>query len=330
MNSLVKKELSIIENYIFSAYKKTEYSLNAIEKDLWNCYFLDYLFNRSEYKDYFIFKGGTSLSKCYNLINRYSEDLDVVLDARILDIDLDEKMKTLVSRNQKEKFIDYINEKAMSFIEEKLIIKMKEECERETNKEFHFELDKKNLAFYVKYPHSNSYGYIMPKIKIEMSSLSAVIPTEVREVAPYVNIVLKDEMRDTFTVKCMKPERTFWEKSLILHQEANRDSGSFPQRYSRHYYDLYCIYNSDVWKTIKNDIGLLDEVRKFTITFYNRSWSKFDEAKPGSFKLIPNDKYLKEVEDDYKLMNQMIFGDMPSFKLIMDTIKQIEEEVNNL
>lgn len=324
----LKQELlkEAIDKYVERSYIDSF----IVEKDLWNCYFLDYLFNRSKYKDFFIFKGGTSLSKCYDLINRYSEDLDVVLDSSIFGINLEEKMEVLASRNQKEKYIDDVNEKAMDFIEKELIPQMQEDCEKELNKELVFDLDKENLAFFVTYPRTSVYNYVSPTIKIEMSSLSAIIPFEIKKVEPYINAVVIDEYKTEFNVKCMMPKRTFWEKALILHQEANRVNGAFPSRYSRHYYDLYQIYNSDIWNETKNDLKLLDEVRKFTITFYNRSWSKFEEAKPGTFKLVPNEKYIDELRKDYELMSQMIFGDKPTFEEVMLIIAKIEKEINEL
>ena len=102
-----------------------------IEKDLWNCYFLDFLFNRSKYRDYFIFKGGTSLSKGFGIIDRYSEDLDIVLDASVLGIDLEHKMKELKTRNQQNKFIDIIDNESMNFIENNIITEIKEICEHD-------------------------------------------------------------------------------------------------------------------------------------------------------------------------------------------------------
>ena len=51
-----------------------------VEKDFWVCFTLDFLFHRSAWKDAFTFKGGTSLSKAYHLINRFSEDIDLILD----------------------------------------------------------------------------------------------------------------------------------------------------------------------------------------------------------------------------------------------------------
>ncbi len=163
MINLMKINVSDLRELIQITASNLHIQPFIVEKDLWNCYFLDYLFSRSQYKDYFIFKGGTSLSKCYNLINRYSEDLDVVLDSNILGINLEEKIEALTSRNQKEKFVKKINALAMDFISNKLIPIMKEECEKEIGKKLEFVLIENDLAFYITYPHIASYGYVEPR-----------------------------------------------------------------------------------------------------------------------------------------------------------------------
>ena len=301
-----------------------------IEKDLWNCYFLDFLFNRSKYRDYFIFKGGTSLSKGFGIIDRYSEDLDIVLDASVLGIDLEHKMKELKTRNQQNKFIDIIDNESMNFIENNIITEIMEICEKEIDKELKINLVRDDLAFYVEYPHLSSHSYISPVIKIEMSSLSQLIPSENRSISAYINDVITNEYKYSFKVKCLRPERTFWEKILILHQESNRVEGQLNERYSRHYYDVYKIYKSGLWDDICAKKNLLDEVRKFAITFYNRKWAKFNEAVPGRIKLIPNDKYLKLLNEDYLKMQDMIFKNKPDFKIIIKTLKELETKINNI
>ena len=131
-----------------------------------------------------------------------------------------------------------------------------------------------------------------------------------------------------FNVRVTLPVRTFWEKTVILHQEANRENGKIPQRYSRHYYDIYKMCYSNVKNDALNNLDLLDDVRLFTMTFYNRSWAKFEEAKPGTFKLIP--KNLDDLKADYKMMEAMFFKETPSFDEIMRVLKELENEINGL
>lgn len=134
-----------------------------------------------------------------------------------------------------------------------------------------------------------------------------------------------------FSVLITLPKRTFWEKAIILHQEANRKEGKFPSRYSRHYYDLYRMFSTDIKKDALEDRELLEEVREFTMTFYYRSWSEFEKAEPGTFRLYPNNTYVSELETDYEQMRKMIFGnDVPDFMEVLGVIKQLEHEINRM
>ena len=108
-------------------------------------------------------------------------------------------------------------------------------------------------------------------------------------------------------IRTAVPERTFWEKITILHREANRVRGEFPQRYSRHYYDLFQMSRSVV-----------------------ESWAKYEEAVPGTIKLIPPEKSFSELQDDYGRMKNMIYGSVPSFEQIMTGIRELEQEINQL
>ena len=91
-----------------------------VEKDLWVTYFLDYLFSRCPHKGEFEFKGGTSLSKCYGLIDRFSEDLDIVVSAKAIGMDLSPLLLKGTSRNKRELFAKEANERAMGFLENEL------------------------------------------------------------------------------------------------------------------------------------------------------------------------------------------------------------------
>lgn len=116
----------------------------------------------------------------------------------------------------------------------------------------------------------------------------------------------------------------------ILHREANRPSGGIPSRYSRHYYDIYCMGSSKVKEKAFLDIELLKEVVLFKDKFYRSSWAKYIEACPGTIKLLPPEQSWSALSDDYLHMQNMIFGDKPSFEEIMKGIKKLEDEINSL
>jgi hypothetical protein len=132
-------------------------------------------------------------------------------------------------------------------------------------------------------------------------------------------------------VQAIRAERTFWEKATILHHEANRpESSPQPLRYSRHYYDLAMMAVAPVKDAALADFGLLENVVTFKQRFYPRGWAQYDQAKPGTFRLVPSGHVLAAVGKDYVQMRNMIFGRYPSFDEIMGTLQVLEREINDL
>lgn len=268
------------------------------------------------------------MSKAYGLIERFSEDVDIVLKADILDVDLNNIIE-LDSRNQKNKLSIELNKKALCFYKEKLKPLLEKDLQKETNKIFEIRIDESDIAIYIKYPSNHNNEYIRSEIKLEIGPLAAWTPFETRIIRCFVAEIYPDlfEMPE-FKVIVTKPVRTFWEKAVILHRETNRVDGKAPRRYSRHYYDIYKMYYSDVKMEALKSLDLLDEVRKFTETFYGRGWAKFDEARPESFKLVPDEASMPALQSDYENMKIMIYGEIPAFEDIMKTMKLLEDEIN--
>ena len=116
----------------------------------------------------------------------------------------------------------------------------------------------------------------------------------------------------------------------ILHQEAFRPEGSLiPTRYSRHYYDIYCMCRNNVKEKALNDSKLLEDVALFKMKFYPRGWARYDLAKFGTIRLIPAEHSLERLKRDYNDMKSMIYGEYPSFEEILKVISQLEKEINN-
>ena len=127
----------------------------------------------------------------------------------------------------------------------------------------------------------------------------------------------------------IKAERTFWEKATILHHEAYRPEESpTPLRYSRHYYDLMMMANSQVKERALADLNLLQEVVDFKDKYYHRGWARYDLAYPGSMKLVPPIRVQNVLRKDYREMHNMFFSQPPTFDEIMDSIQKLEHEIN--
>ena len=132
MLKFLKNSLEDIDDVIVDVATSMKLPEVIVEKDLYVSYILDYLFSRSEFKNYFEFKGGTSLSKGYGLINRFSEDIDVVLKSEVIDENLEEIIN-LESKSQKEKMAEKLNSKAIEFYKTKLIPSIMNDLKKETN-----------------------------------------------------------------------------------------------------------------------------------------------------------------------------------------------------
>lgn len=136
---------------------------------------------------------------------------------------------------------------------------------------------------------------------------------------------------ESIAVRTVLPERTFWEKTTILHHEANRpETSKMPLRYARHYYDLYCFSQSIYKERAFRSNNLLEKVVEFKMKFYPRNWAKYDEATLEQIRLIPESYRLKEIEQDYENMKEMFFNDYPSFEEVMKMIKMLEAEIHNI
>lgn len=301
-----------------------------VEKDFWVCWMLDYLFGESAFKDSFAFKGGTSLSKGFNLIERFSEDIDLIFDWRLLGYGIDEPWEKR-SNTKQDAFVRQINEDAALFLREELMPEMQAYLDRQHIANASLRIDKddpQTLRFF--YPQSFSDDSILQEIRLETGALAAWTPTTVAHISPYI----AEEFPTAFaqpetSVLTVSPERTFWEKVTILHKEAFRTNGRFPSRYSRHYYDLYKLAHSGVKTRALNDAILLKSVVDFKMTFWRSNAARYDLCVPGTLKLMPPKDSMHLVEQDYASMRNMIFGDAPAFDELMLEISELESEINN-
>lgn len=190
--------------------------------------------------------------------------------------------------------------------------------------------DPQTIVF--RYPNIYESAYLSPSIKLEIGPLAAWTPTERQEVRPYILEAFPSVFDDlSISVDTVLPERTFWEKATILHHEANRPSESImPTRYARHYYDMFMIAGTHVKENAFNNIKLLEEVIKFKEKFYPRKWAEYRNAVPPTIKLVPPEFRIPSLKQDYKNMNEMLYGTIPTFDEIIERLTRIEMEIHEL
>lgn len=296
----------------------------SAEKDFWVCWVLGRLFGHPALSKVILFKGGTSLAKVFHLIERFSEDIDLILDWRLL---TKENPKAKRSKTQQDLFNENINESAQVYIREKMLVEigsiMAPYCKAEINS------DDPHIVN-IRYPVAFTDSYLRPYIQLEIGPLASWIPHGEYGVRPYAAEAFPDVFeKPECMVRAIRAERTFWEKITILHQEAFRpDDKPQPPGYSRHYYDTAMISLSPVKKAALPDTELMRNVVEFKKQFYPRKWANYDKAVPGTFKLVPPNHVLDVLKKDYVLMENMIFGKYPKFEEIMEILRGLEKEIN--
>lgn len=301
-----------------------------VEKDFWVCWILKKIFSSEQLSPHLVFKGGTSLSKVYGLIERFSEDVDLILDWRLLGYEKQEDpYQDQPSHNQQDLFNQEFNTRAATYIAKTLcpqLEKLFNCCQG-----VHAIVDlQEPQTVNVRYPAAFSLDYLRPEVQLEIGPLASYVPHNSFTIQPYAADAFPDVFDDPdCPVIAITVERTFWEKATILHQQAHR-TGQMPSRYSRHYYDMYKLATSDFKDDALANLSLLEDVVQFKARFYRCPWARYKEARPGTFKLVPKEEHLSSLRRDYSDMAEMIFGEIPDFDKILETLGLLENEINEL
>jgi hypothetical protein len=314
-----------------------------IEKDFWACWALKRLFGlQKKGAPIFVFKGGTSLSKVYGAIRRFSEDIDISFDRNDLGYSGHRDPAKAESKKKADTLIESLvtdvkNHIAAVFLpafDEAIVNELGSSAQGGWNLMIH-ENNAQNLIF--QYPQSlgrSDYAglpYIRPSISLEFGARGDAWPTERREIRSYA----AEEFPAFFespacTVDVLKLRRTFWEKTTLLHQEHHRPNGTqTPARYSRHYYDLAMLADHEDGKEAIQDVELLTQVANHKSVFFRSAWARYETARPGTLRLSPNPARLGDLRRDYRAMAPMMFDDSaPSFDAIMKRIGELERVIN--
>ena len=309
--------------------EKMQIAEAIVEKDFWVCFTLDYLFHDCKWKQAFAFKGGTSLSKAYNLIERFSEDIDLILDWRVLGYTKNEPWDER-SNTQQQKFLKDANERLFRFLKNDFLPEFQKDMKDLVNEEINVYIsdnDPGTVRFV--YPHSFSNDAILNEIRLEIGAMAAWTPTKNVTIKSYAAEYYPQIFNQIETeILTTTPERSFWEKATILHQEAFRPEGSkVPSRYSRHYYDLYCMCKSGIKDSAIKMPELLTAVADFKAKFYPRNWARYELARAGKLKLMPPKHSIEALKSDYVAMKSMIYGEYVGFDDILVEIEELEIEI---
>ena len=328
------------------ALQETAAQLNIpvplVEKDFWVCWTLKQLFTIPEFQGHLIFKGGTTLSKVYGIIHRFSEDIDLTIDRRAFSFDRDLEEQDISNKERKRRTQAMVSACA-TYVQGPFrdsLCRRISELLGPAGAKLDWELvlesdhaDCQNLL--LRYPiFTATDPYVRPEVKIELGSRSDFWPTEQAQIQPFVANRFPNLFETpAATVTALSPARTFWEKATILHDETCRpETKPQPPRYSRHYYDLVMLARSPVKARAFETLDLLARVVEHKNLFFRYGYSDYSSAKPGSFRLLPDMHRHGELRKDYAAMQIMMFPEpaAPSFDDIITELLALESAINAL
>lgn len=325
--------------YINELAARRGISTVIVEKDFWVVWTLAHLFSLPLLQNRLVFKGGTSLSKVFAAIDRFSEDIDLSLSPAMLDFEestLDDA--TSISKRQKhmkkleERSIEVVRDQITPLLESRFQAELGKPTTGETWLVFQVDGTSHSPAVLFQYPQSISEAlYYIPKlVKIEFGSLTDQRPTGAHRITPLVAELEASSFDDfSATVVALEMERTFWEKATILHAEYHRPQDKpLRDRFSRHYSDFAALWRHPGRQRAQSDLDLLARVVLHKSRFFASSWAKYDLAKPGSLRLSPPEARKAELRMDYEKMAAMFLSSPPSFESILNTVREAEEEIN--
>jgi Nucleotidyl transferase AbiEii toxin, Type IV TA system len=282
----------------------------------------------------FFFKGGTSLSKAFNVIQRFSEDIDLIIDRARFGYTGPGDIASAPSKTAASKRMDQLAAEISAYIASHIVPQLAQRFGAILTERFSLEPD---LAVPTQiifaYPSESTDAYILPRVLVETGGNADCWPTEARSITPYVADAAPEGFADVgVVVTAVSATRTFWEKLTILHKTAHRFDGvpgwHPAARYSRHYYDVYRLARSTFAQSAIADVNLAQAVRDAANTFFPDNKANYDKFIPGSIRLVPASAAIPALAEDYRAMRDMIFGEIPSFDAIMTELRGLEERLN--
>ncbi len=308
-----------------------------VEKDFWVCWMLGQLFSIDEFHGRLLFKGGTSLSKVFGAIQRFSEDIDLAVDYAMLGfVGPSDPLQAGLSRTKQTVLLSRMLLECQEYIRGAFLTALKARCTAilGSRSAWNLQVDRQDpnvVRFFYPGAIQQQVAYVAPQVILEMGTHAEFIPRGEFPIrcfaaAEFPHLFEQAEVG----VTSLLAKRTFWEKATILHAEFHRPADKpLPGRYSRHYYDVAMMASNPVKEEAFDDVALLAAVVQHKRTFYPSAWARYQSAFPGTFKLAPSTARMASVRQDYRDMQVMIFGEPPRFERIIETLVELEHELNS-
>lgn len=312
---------------------KKNLNLQIIEKDWWVTAVLRALFSLP-YAGHISFKGGTNLSKCWNLINRMSEDADIAIDREFLGFG------GILSKTQ---ISDKLRRASCSFVREKLQYDLQAQLMADGIKEEEFAVNVDITPITTTDPEVIEIAYrsvfqgriyIRSKVIIEVSGRSMSEPVSAVMLRSFIDEVFTDApfAGRPFEVRAVIPERTFLEKLFLLHEEFSKPVKQIrTERMSRHIYDISQIMDTPIAKRALRDVSLYNSVIEHRRQFIGLKGFDYSTLRPQSLRIVPPADVMELWRKDYALMQEsMIYGESLPFDKLIEKIRALNDRINSL
>lgn len=305
----------------------------VLEKDVWVCWVLERLFAMPGRKQ-MAFKGGTSLSKVFGAIERFSEDVDVTLDYRSLDAGIDPFDEKL-SRTRLKKYGETLKQFVRGHAKE-VIGPYFENALAEFGEVASVEVGESGEEVRIHYPSAaeEETDYLASSVLIELGGRNITEPNESHEIVPDMTSLFPELEFPRAQADVLSPVRTFWEKATLIHAECNR--GEFrktAERLSRHWYDLAMLARHPIGEKALAQRELLEDVVRHKKVFFSTSHARYDECLTGGLRLVPEEDFVRNLRADFEAMVAagMFYGEAsPAFDEILERLHDLERAINGV
>ena len=303
-----------------------------LEKDIWLCWVLETLFSIPDHHP-MAFKGGTSLSKVYGIIDRFSEDVDITLDYRAFHDDLD-PFASGVSKTAIRRFSARLRSSVAGHIGEVVAPALRAAAdgfEHATSYEVRIGEDGETIRFVYPSAVEESIDYLKSEVLLEFGGRNIIDPHEQHEIVPYMANLVPGPDYPVAIVTVLSPTRTFWEKATLIHVECHRRRlANRGERLSRHWYDLSCLAGHDTGQAALSDRALLEDVVRHKKIFFNSRYANYDQCLAGKLRLVPDADQLPALRSDYDAMRTVgiVRQDAPNFDSLIERIRDVEADAN--
>jgi hypothetical protein len=306
----------------------------VLEKDVWVCWVLQTLFTMPGALT-MAFKGGTSLSKVFGAIARFSEDVDITLDYRGLDNTFD-PFAPGVSRTRLKKFSDDLQDFVRSHVHAVVAPHFRRVFEEALpGQTIAIDVSDDGEQLRVHYPSvlDAQGGYLGSSVLVEFGGRNITEPSVRYQITPDIASQLPELEFPNPAINVLAPERTFWEKATLIHVECQR--GEFrasAQRMSRHWYDMAMMADRDIGRSALGNRELLADVVRHKKVFFNASYANYDACLQGLLQLIPGKMALSALQDDYQRMidSGMFIGQPEDFASLTERLRKLQADINKV